>query len=64
MFFCYHQKSFLLKNALKLTLQYLFNVYILFNTVSCIKLNFKLNKDPEMCTSKNLEEFGKPGKKF
>ena len=38
--FCHHQKTFLLDNTFKVTLQYFFNVFILFNTVSYIKLNF------------------------
>ena len=32
-----HLKKSLLKNTFKVTLQYLFNVFILFNTVSYIK---------------------------
>ena len=55
-FFCHHQKIFLLKNLFKVILQYLFNVFILFNTVSYIKLNFKQKIDPKMCTFKNLEK--------
>ena len=47
-------KVFLLKNTFKVTLQYLFNVFILFNTVSYIEINLKVN--PKMCTFKNLEE--------
>ena len=31
--------------------------FILFNTVSYLKLNFKLKIDPKMCTFKNLEKF-------
>ena len=46
------------------TLQYLLNVYILFNTVSYLKLNFKLKIDPKMCTFKNLEEISKTWKNF
>ena len=36
--FCHYQKFFLLKNIFKVALQYLFNVFILFNTVSYLKL--------------------------
>ena len=50
-------KFFLLKNTFKVTLKYLNNVFKLFNTVSYIKLNFKLKIDPEICSFKNLEEF-------
>jgi len=57
-------KIFLLKNFFKVALHYLFNVFLLFNTVSHLKLNFKLKKDPKMCTFKNLKEIWKPGKKF
>ena len=49
-------KSFSLKNTSKLTLQYLFNVYIVFNTNSYIRLELKLKIDQQMCTFKNLEE--------
>ena len=55
---------FLLKNIFKVALQYLFNVFILFNTILYLKLNFKLKIDPKMCTFKNLEETWKPEKKF
>ena len=44
------------KNIFNEILQYLFNVFILCNTVSYIKINFKLKIDPKMCTYKNLEE--------
>ena len=47
---------FLLKNIFKVALQCLFNVFILFNTASYLKLNFKLKIEPKMCTFKNLEE--------
>ena len=40
------------KNTFKVALQYLFNVYILFNSVSYFKL--KINQ--KMCTLKNLEK--------
>ena len=35
-----------------------------FNTVSYLKLNFKLKTDPKLCKLKNLEKLGKPGKFF
>ena len=54
--FCHRQKFFLLKNTFKVTLQYLFNAFILFNTVSLVEINLKLKIDPKMCTFKNLEE--------
>ena len=44
--------------------QYLFNVFILFNTVFNLKLNFKLKIDPKRCTFKNLEEIKKTCKKI
>ena len=44
----------------KVALQYLFNVFILFNTV----FNFKLKIYPKMCTFKNLEEIQETWKKF
>ena len=43
----------------KVALQYLFNVFIIFNTVSYLKLNFKLKVALKMCTFKNLEEIWK-----
>ena len=48
-------KFFLLKNTLKLAIQYLFNVVILINTVFSLKLNFKLKIDPKIGTFENLE---------
>ena len=55
---------FLLKNTFKVTLQYLFNVFILFNTVSYIEITLKLKIGPTMCTFKNLEEIWKTWKFF
>ena len=52
-------KKKLLKNTFKVILQYLFNLYLLFNTVSYIKFNFKLKIDTKMCTLKNLKEIWK-----
>ena len=54
----------LLKNTFEVTLHDLFIFLILFNTVSYIKLNFKLKIDSKMCTFKNLEEIWKIGKKI
>ena len=49
---------------IKVALQYIFNVFILFKTVSYLKHNFKLKIDPKMCTFKNLEEIWKTWKHF
>ena len=57
-------KIFFIKNIFKEALQYLFNAFILFNTVSYFKFNFKLEKDPKMRSFKNLEEICKTWKKF
>ena len=46
----------------KVALQYLFNVFILFNTGSYLKLSFKPKIDPKMCTFKTWNKFGKPRK--
>ena len=56
-------KIFLLKNIFQVALQYLLNIFILFNTVSYLKLNFKLKVDPKMCIFNNLEEIWKTRKK-
>ena len=48
----------------EVALQYLFNVFILFNTVSYIEIILKLKIDPKMCTFKNLEAIWKTWKKF
>ena len=61
---CHHQKISLLKNTFEVTLHDLFNIFILFNKVSYIKLNFKLKIDSKMCTFKNLKEIWKIGKKL
>ena len=45
-----------MKKIFKVALQYLFNDFILFNTVSYLKLNFKLKKRP------NNVYFRKPGR--
>ena len=47
---------FLLQNTFKVVLQYFFNVFILFNTFSYLRLNFKLKINPKICTFKNLEK--------
>ena len=56
--------NFLFENTFKVALQYLFNVFILLNIVSYLKLNFKLEIDPKMCIFKNLEEVFKVLKYF
>ena len=53
-FFLSPSKFFFSKNIFKVALQYLFNVFILFNIV--FKLYFKLRKDPKIGTFKNLEK--------
>ena len=58
-FFLLTSKVFLFKNTLKVALQYLFNVFILFKTVSYFKFNYKLKLDPKVFTFKNLEEIWK-----
>ena len=58
-FFCHHQKIHFLKNTFKVALQYLFNVFILFNIVFNLKLNFILKIDQKMRTFKNLDEIWK-----
>ena len=55
-FFCHHQIFNLFQYTLKVALQYLFKVVILFNTVFYLKLNFKLKVDRKTCTFKNLEK--------
>ena len=47
---------FFFKGNFKVTLLYLFNVFILFKTVLYLKFNFKLKIDPKMPIFKNLEE--------
>ena len=59
----FNKKKFI-KNTFKAALQYLLNVFILFNTVSYLKFNFKLKIDLKMCTFKNLEEILKTWRKF
>ena len=49
----------MLQNTIKVTLQYVFSVFMLFSTVSYIKLNFNLKVDSKMCTFINLEEIWK-----
>ena len=51
------QNFFVIKNTFKANLHDIFNVFILFNTVSQIKLSFRLKIYPKLCTFKNLEEF-------
>ena len=56
--------NFFIKYTFEIALQYLFNVFILYNTIFYLKLNFKLKIDPKMCTFKSLEEILKNCKKF
>ena len=53
--FCHHQKNVFLKNTFNVALQYLLNVFLLFNMIFQLKLNFKLKLDPKKRTFKNLE---------
>ena len=62
--FCHHLKFILVRNILKVTLQYLFYFFIQFNTVSYTIINYKLKIDPKMCTFKNLKEIWKTFTKF
>ena len=55
-FFLSSSNFFLLEKLSKVALQYLFNKFILFNTVSHIKLNFKLKVYPKL-----WGKFKKPG---
>ena len=48
----------------QVALQYLFNLFILLNTIFNFKLNLTLKVDPKMCTFKNLEEILKTWRKF
>ena len=56
-FFCYYQNFFV--SIFKIALQYIFNVFVLFDTVFKLKLNFKLKIDPKMCIFLNLEKIKK-----
>ena len=51
--FCHNKKNFSLKDTFEVILQYIFNVFIVFNIV------FKLKVDPKMRTFKNLEKIKK-----
>ena len=57
------KKKSLIKNTLKVALQYLFSVFMLLNIVHYLELNLKLKIDPKMPTFKNLEEILKTWKK-
>ena len=62
MYFLFNIRNFfLLKNTLKVALQYLYNLFILCKTVYYFQLNLKLKIDPKMCTFKNMKKFGKLG---
>ena len=50
---------FLLKNTVKIALQYLFNDFKLFNSFFNLKLNFKLRKDPKKSILKTKRKFTK-----
>ena len=63
-FFLSSSNFFLLKNTFKETLHDLFKIFILFNTVSHIKLNFKLKLTQKCVLLKTLKKLGKPGKNF
>ena len=63
-FFCHYPNLFSLKYIFKVALQYPFNVFIFFNTVFNLKLNFKQKIDPKMLIFKNLEEIWKTWKEF
>ena len=54
----------LLKNTLKIALQYLFNVVILFNTIFNLQLNLKLEINQKICASNTWKKFKKPGRYF
>ena len=51
--------SKILFNTFKVILQYLFNIYILLNSVFNLKLIFKLRIDPKV-RNKTWKKFGKP----
>ena len=53
-----------MKNTFKVVLQYLFNVFIQFNTVYYLKLSSILKIDPNTCTFKNLYETLKTWRKL
>ena len=59
-YFCHHQKC-CIKNTFKVALQYLFKVFILFNTVFYLIFNLKLQINPKMCAYKNLKDILKAG---
>ena len=40
--FCHHQKTFILKNIIKIALKYLFNIFIPFNILFNLRHNFQL----------------------
>ena len=56
---CHHQKFFFFKKLFKVSLQYLFNGFVLFNIVFNLKLNLKQKIDQKMHTYKNLKEIRK-----
>ena len=48
---------FFIKNTLVVTFQYLFNIFILFNTVFYLELNFKLKIDQKKVLLKTWRKF-------
>ena len=56
--FLFHHQFFLFNNTFKVALQYLFNVFILINTVCYLKLKSKLKIDQKVCI------FLHPGEQF
>ena len=68
----FYRKEFFLSSStffsliiiFKVALQYPSNVFILFNTVFNLKLNFKQKVEPKMRIFKSKEEIWKTWKKF
>ena len=57
-------KIFFIKKHILSNFTVYFQCFILFNTFSYIKLNFRLKINPKMYTVKNLEEIRKTWKKI
>ena len=57
-------KFFFVKKHIQYNFSNIFNVFILFNTVSYLKFNLKLKINGTMRTFKNLEEILKTWKKI
>ena len=60
----HHQNFFLLKNIFKVTLRYLFNVFILSNIVSYLKLTLNYKYTQKCVLLKTWKKFKNPGKIF